>query len=386
MSYTSYDRGIEFERFVAELLKKAGFSVQHNVVLAGRSGVKHQVDVLAIYRTPVTEFRVLVECKNWLKPINKDVVMKVYNEVRDLGLDKGMIFTSSYATPEAISYARTVGIEIIDGHTLQEITRKLGVGMEQSAISLVSSAEYVILGEKCMSICGPGKLCQVYYYPCYELTLTYKQVIREGFFRKREYIVERTAVTYVDAVFGYAAAFDERDGLILSAPLPLGIDRLEVHAYRVVTSAGMASAEQVASYLGMSTQRARKLLESLLGRGLMKTKIINRRKYYVPLPLPLVVYGEKSMGQLCRFLTSTNVKPADSITVATTAPLESVINVIQSLTNFVVTKHTVIYYPLLMIMEKGKVSVRDGRTCRNFRNMNVASYVMEISSRQGYTL
>jgi len=308
--------------------------------------------------------------------------MKVYDEVRDLGLDKGIIFTSSYATPEAMSYARAVGVEIINGHVLQEVARKLGVGVRQPVVSTVSGAGYVVLSEKCGGVCRPGRVCRIYYYPCYELALTYKQVVKEGLLRKREYIVERTAVTYVDAVFGYAVAFDKKDGMILGAPLPLGIDRLEVRAYRVASAAGMVSAEQVASYLGISTRRARKLLESLVGRGLMRAEVVNRRRYYVSLPLPLAIYKEKSLERLREVLTLTNTKPADGITVAVKVPLEGVVDVIQALTNFTVSKHRIIYYPLLAITEKGKTGVRDGRTCKDFRNMGVASYVIEASPGQ----
>jgi len=69
VGYTTYDRGVEFERFVAELLRKARFSVQHNVVLTGRSGVKHQVDVLAVYRTPITEFGFWLSARIGLSPL-----------------------------------------------------------------------------------------------------------------------------------------------------------------------------------------------------------------------------------------------------------------------------------------------------------------------------
>ena len=123
----SYTKGVGFEKFIAELFRKAGYIAEHNVILTGKSGVKHQVDLLVTYRTPIMDFRVLVECKNWDKLVNKDIVMKVYNELQDLGLDKGVIVTQSYATPDATVFAKSVGIEIIDAAKLNELITTLGI-------------------------------------------------------------------------------------------------------------------------------------------------------------------------------------------------------------------------------------------------------------------
>jgi Restriction endonuclease len=83
--------GRALEAAIGEFFEANGYATERNVVLEGRSGGRHEVDVLAVKADGVTEFRVVVECKQWNRPIEKDVVSKVGYVVQDLGLNKGIV-------------------------------------------------------------------------------------------------------------------------------------------------------------------------------------------------------------------------------------------------------------------------------------------------------
>jgi Holliday junction resolvase len=85
------DVGRRLEQDVAEFFRAHGYEVRRNEVLEGRSGGRHEVDVLARKADPLTTFTVAVECKAWRDPIEKDVVSKLHYVRSDLGLDKAIV-------------------------------------------------------------------------------------------------------------------------------------------------------------------------------------------------------------------------------------------------------------------------------------------------------
>jgi len=79
----------------------------------GKSGVRQDVDTLCEKGTK----RVLVECKRLVstKGVDLNVVMTLSARMNDLGISKGLIVTTTQgASPEALSYARYYGIEILN--------------------------------------------------------------------------------------------------------------------------------------------------------------------------------------------------------------------------------------------------------------------------------
>jgi hypothetical protein len=51
----------------------SGYETRRNVILEGRSGGRHEIDVMATKSDGVSTFKVFVECKAWNMPIEKDV-------------------------------------------------------------------------------------------------------------------------------------------------------------------------------------------------------------------------------------------------------------------------------------------------------------------------
>lgn len=89
-----------------------GYHVETNKVLVGRSGGRHEIDVLAEKFDALTSFRVAVECKAWASPIEKDVVSKLHYVMNDLGLHKGVVISLAGTRSGADVAASSLGIDV----------------------------------------------------------------------------------------------------------------------------------------------------------------------------------------------------------------------------------------------------------------------------------
>lgn len=125
-------QGRELEQQVAAYFRAHGYEVSCNVILEGRSGGRHEVDVLAVKSDTLTTYRLAVECKAWQQPIEKDVVAKLHYILGDLALNKGIIVSLGGCRSGAERTAADLGIEIWG---TEELRRHLG----ESAVGHVAS-------------------------------------------------------------------------------------------------------------------------------------------------------------------------------------------------------------------------------------------------------
>lgn len=86
----------------------------NNCKVKGKSGVEHQVDVLAKHSDGLHSYKTAIECKYWDKSINKDIVMKVAEIVEDSHLNKGVIVSKLGFTPNALNFAKYKNIGLIE--------------------------------------------------------------------------------------------------------------------------------------------------------------------------------------------------------------------------------------------------------------------------------
>jgi len=117
------EKGHELESKIEKFFQLNGYSTKRNVILEGKSGGKHEVDILAEKSDGITTFRVMVECKAWDKPIEKDVVSKVSYVAKDLGLNKAIIVSLSGWRIGAEKTVKELGIELWGSN---EIEQRLG--------------------------------------------------------------------------------------------------------------------------------------------------------------------------------------------------------------------------------------------------------------------
>ncbi len=121
------------EERVGEHFAAHGYVVRQNAYLHGRSGGRHEIDVLAEKSDPLTTFRLAVECKAWEAPIEKDAVSKLSYVLGDLGLNKGIIVALHGWRAGAEQAAVELGIDLwgpaeLDRRLGRAVTRELDVG------------------------------------------------------------------------------------------------------------------------------------------------------------------------------------------------------------------------------------------------------------------
>lgn len=111
---TAKDKGSALEEQVAAYLVAQGYAVETNVVIVGRTGGRHEIDVLATKADGLIEFRVMVECKNYSGSVSKDVVAKVKMVRDDCSFDKAIIACPSGFALGAHQQAKDLGVDLWD--------------------------------------------------------------------------------------------------------------------------------------------------------------------------------------------------------------------------------------------------------------------------------
>ena len=106
------ERGRELERAVADYFAVHGYAVRRNAILVGRSGARHEIDVLAERTDPVVRVTVAVECKAHAGAVATEPIARLDWMVRDVALDKALIVCPGGITPAATESARDLGIEV----------------------------------------------------------------------------------------------------------------------------------------------------------------------------------------------------------------------------------------------------------------------------------
>jgi restriction system protein len=106
----------EFEGLVAEFFRRQGYSVRES-----EPGPDGGVD-LDLRRDGE---RRLIQCKNWSRPVGVKVVRELKGVMAHEGVPHASIVASGEFTADAIDFARTAGITLIDGAALKALTKSL---------------------------------------------------------------------------------------------------------------------------------------------------------------------------------------------------------------------------------------------------------------------
>ena len=136
------DKGNDLEAQIERFFASNDYETTRNVSLVGRSGGRHEIDVLAKKSDGITDFSVMVECKAWNHPIEKDIVSKVAYVVTDLGLNKGIIVSLEGWRIGAEQAGKELGIDLWDAFELEKrlgqvlVAELKGVGPRRHALGL----------------------------------------------------------------------------------------------------------------------------------------------------------------------------------------------------------------------------------------------------------
>lgn len=118
------EQGTEYEEYVQkifELLHKMdgveNLKIQHNVILQGRSGAKHQIDVFWKFCLAGITYQVVIECKRWSGPVPQQVVAGFQSVLTDLDAGtQGILVSASGFTSGADRMAKAAGIRLMEIH------------------------------------------------------------------------------------------------------------------------------------------------------------------------------------------------------------------------------------------------------------------------------
>lgn len=107
----------DFELLVKDYITECGknlqsFSAIHNVNIA-RSDGEYQIDIFAEFDFLGVNFKVIVECKRHKNKIKREVVQLLYDKLRAIGAQKGIIFSTSGFQDGATLFAEEHGIALI---------------------------------------------------------------------------------------------------------------------------------------------------------------------------------------------------------------------------------------------------------------------------------
>ena len=80
----------------------------------GKSGTRHQIDVLVEQSNGLQTMRTAVECKFWNKKIPQSVVSNLVTTLDDTGIEKGVIVSKEGFTSGAIALAKRYDIGLVE--------------------------------------------------------------------------------------------------------------------------------------------------------------------------------------------------------------------------------------------------------------------------------
>jgi hypothetical protein len=94
-----------FEKLVASLHETGDVTVEHNVILKGRSGAERQIDVLVRHKEGFYEHLIVVECKYWNRNVARLHVDALATTIQEVGAARGVIFSTKGFQSGAIEQA-----------------------------------------------------------------------------------------------------------------------------------------------------------------------------------------------------------------------------------------------------------------------------------------
>lgn len=291
---SAQEKGLALEQKLYDLFSKQGYQVTHNIKRTGRSGTDHQIDVLAEYQCPLHKSMVIVEAKSYSTPIDKDRIMKLIQIVDDLGADKGVIATTSYFTPSAISIAKGHNIDLWDESRLVELIGRAEIEATKSGsterITPSTTDRYLtptitlenaktlmndLLQKRAKgSFLGVGKVNEellqmsMFYTPIYEFEVQskVKETQRTGILSSKQIEKMCTTRLWIDGLSGDLLVYGDTG---ISYPYKW-IWKLKAEETAVIKFVGQRTfAVKDLAALGHSEGKARQLVSSLVAKGVV---------------------------------------------------------------------------------------------------------------------
>lgn len=107
----------DFEKYALQILESKTRGLDnvkfvHDKVVEAYDG-NYQLDGYIEFEIMGVMYKTIVECKHYKYPISREIVQKVYDNLRAIGAHKGIIVSTSNFQSGAITYAKMHGIALI---------------------------------------------------------------------------------------------------------------------------------------------------------------------------------------------------------------------------------------------------------------------------------
>lgn len=160
--------GFYFEKWMGKILETQGFSTITGQVLVGKSGITHEIDVVAAKETD----KLVCECK-----FRNDLDAKIsvttpmyflsrFTDLKDKEFTyfnkpfkptKGYLITNAFFTSDSIQFANYYGIELIswnypENRSIKSITDKFGMYPITCLTTLTDEEEKMLLNKNCILV------------------------------------------------------------------------------------------------------------------------------------------------------------------------------------------------------------------------------------------
>lgn len=114
--------GKDYEKLVRDIYQDIlrldgvdNVEVQHNVILTGRSGAKHQIDVFWRFVLGGIQHQVIIQAKDWSSAVDQGEVLKFISVLNDLsGQPRGVIVARSGFQSGALTLAKDSGLVLYE--------------------------------------------------------------------------------------------------------------------------------------------------------------------------------------------------------------------------------------------------------------------------------
>lgn len=354
-----YEKGISLENLVVEVLQSKGYEVKHNVTLRGRSGVEHQIDVYAEFRAPLHTSKMIVECKSHDKPVGKDAVIKLVYEVQDLGVDKGILVTTSYFTADAVSIAGSYNVDLWDGVKLSELRSELTLDTSsipmnafhvkpiisiEKAIKVVDKSLKGFFGRK-----GYIESDSMLFYPFYEVNIDAR--IRE---EKEESAAIVTATLLIDGIAEVLCDYDHKYHKVnIIAVLPT-LSNEEKVVFRKLSVHGPLTISTLTSLTGWPTSRVRRILHALVVKEVVVT--VTKGQYQVARKVP----DPSNLRSISSKLKVEKGVPIDKMKVKPTLNMDKVEEIVDIFWDGHIKEYKIVFYPYYVckLIKEGKKYIK----------------------------
>lgn len=111
----------EYELFVKDVLEKINatsgwenLKLQHNVVLTGKSGASHQIDIYWEFTAGIVTHKVAVECKGYSSAVTKEKIASFFGVLSDLDGVQGVYASQMGYQKGAVQFAKSNGIKLLE--------------------------------------------------------------------------------------------------------------------------------------------------------------------------------------------------------------------------------------------------------------------------------